>query len=564
MAISRKNRLGTANALISLLEPNGGFQPSNVVSGQRVAKSTNLTDEEANPEQFIQKSIDSTTTDLVISPAMLKALAQTDEISDLLQRLVSYIAIAPDLGSSFAYVDFLPGYSLPAEQQSKVIDDLQRHWLFIQDKLFSNSASLSLGISNLLSLWLTHGTLYIAIIREAQYQTVIDIHVQTVPLQEHKYGSDKSYWTTDNGDCQKIWEKEDIIVLDYSAINAYTVSFVASLMRTYNMFISVERTRVANAIMAAQFRSIYTVPTTGLGKIKARQKLSSVMALYKRDVRIDQHTGEVTVNGQNTYPVNTELWVSETSSGSVKIENPGDGNPQLNDTALVEYFMRKFYRHGKLPMSKYEAVDAGYLNGLADIDEDERQFKLFVQNCRSVVGKAFLKLIWRLIAVLPDYAGRDDLFNHLCMIWYNEPEHKSPSELLDGLSDIMDRINGMLDKYKTLLEKSGFNDRAVTARLNVLRVKLMRKYCPDLLEQTQEDYRAVPESESANDANEQDYNNDIDANDSMTSSDFDDWSDSQWDSEFSGPDTMGDDWSMPDYATDTDDSGFSDADWDEF
>lgn len=553
----KQYRLGKANSMISALEPGGGLQPSQAVRGKPGSiANVNLTDEEAVPEQYISGDANRLLApeSPMFNDEQLAALAATDEVEDVLERLISYIAIQPDLGSSFAYVDFKEGFDLHVVDKERILGDLQRHWSIVQSLMFKRSSSLTIGISRFISMWLTFGNLYVAIIRKQEYGEIIDIHVQTTPFREVKHRGG-SYWQTDLN--QTIFEADDMFAVDYSEINPYVRSYVASLLRTYNLWATTEHTRVANAIMAAQFRTIYTVPTAGLGKIKARQKMTSVMGLYKRDIRLDNVTGQVTINGENKYPVNTELWVAETSTGAVRADNPGDGNVQLNSMDLVEYQARKYYKKAKLPMSKWEAVDSGYLNGLSEIDEDERQFKLYIQNCRAVLAHFFLDITWRFISVLQDYAGRDDLRDNLCMNWYDEPEHKTDSELLDATNDILDKITDSVDKYKELLKASGFTERQATARINVLRIKLMRKYCPELLEQTQEDYRNVPDSE---DPNNEDTSSVDDFGSDEGTDDFGDWDDNQWDDEFSGGDDNTDDWSMPE----SDDSSFDDFDSDDW
>lgn len=554
MAFNGKRRLKQSNALISMLEPGGGFQPSQVKTGiSRRLSGQNVTDEEACPEEAISKGTVYNNEATVITPQMLEAIAATDEVSDVLERISSYIAVTPTVGTSFAYMDFVEDFRLPIAQHEATIDDMQRHWQIAQDMLFSKAASLSRGIQNFIIRWLTLGTLYIAIVRKKQKGIVIDIHVQEEPLSKRTDRYNNEYWVTDCD--QLIWEKDDIFVLSFSELNRYATSFTASVMRSYNLFRSVERTRVANAIMSAQFRSVYTVPTAGLGKVKARQKLSSVMSLYKRDIRIDDATGNITVNGENTYPVNTELWVAETSQGAVKIDNPGDGNVNLNNMDMPQYFMRKFYKRAKLPMSKYEAVDSGYLSGLSEIDEDERQFKRFITDCQSVLAKVFTGLTFRLMSGLKQYVGRDDIKQNMTMNWYAEPKHETPSEELDGENEKLSKVKDLLDNYKDTLEAAGFNERQQTARINVLRIKLMRKYCPELLEQTLEDYRNVPEEESTNDDSDDWGNDDYGDSDATGSDDdFGDWSDDDFNSNFDSNDDWDGNWS--------DDSDFSDeSDW---
>jgi hypothetical protein len=543
-----------------MLEPDNWLQPSRVITGiNSKLTGKNLTDEDACPEESLTRA-NTPDKSTIITPEMLAALAATDEISDVCRRIASYIAIVPDIGSSFAYVDLLPEFEADQQRKEQILGDVMSHWKLAQKFMFNDAISLTDGIHSFINKWLTYGKLFICIIREEDHGKPIDIHVQFQELTKMTLAGKKTVWATNYN--QKIWEQEDIFVLDWHAVDENAMSYVASIMRTYNMWTTVERTRVANAIMAAQFRSVYTVPTQGLGKTKARQKLSSVMSLYKRDIRIDPTTGATTVNGENSYPVNTELWVAETSQGSVKIDNPGDGNVQLNDTTLVEHFMRKFYKRAMLPLSKYEAVDAGYLNGLANNDEDERQFKLFRQSCRAALAKLFLAIAWRLVSVKADYVGRTEIYEALTMNWYDDPKNETPEEQLDNASDVMSKIKSAINEYDEVLSDCGFGEAQKKARLNALRVKLMRKYCPDWLEQTAEDYRNVPPEESPETDSSSGWSDDENYDDSSFESngtdDFSDYSNDDWNDEFSGGDGMGDDWSMPDEFSGSD---FGDFEW---
>ena len=539
------NRLPKANDILQSLDSGLVLQPS-IVSKGRSSRTNSIDDEDNIPEAVLDygSTIQSPTSDL--TNELLEGLAATDEIGDAIQRITSYIVIVPEIGTSFAYPQLNDSFDVEPEQRDALMTAINQHWKILEDLMFSTFSSLTIGIHEFINNWFTYGELFYGIVRDKPNGNILKIIWSTEPFLQKTDRDGSVYYDSSDG-LYHFWDVNDIISLKYTEINKFHKSYVGSLRYAYNTYKSIERTRIANAIMAAQFRSIYTVPTKGLGKIKARQRLSTVMGLYKRNINIDKSSGEVLVNGENTYPVNTELWISETSSGSVRIENPGDGNPQLNDTELVEYFFRRFYKQAKLPVSKYEAVNTGYLNGLSELDEDERQFRLAIAKHRSVLAKFFISLLWRLLEPLKEFTGRNDIRNALIFTFYDEPEHKTNEELLDGIGDRLDKVNSIIDKYTETLEKSGFGKSQILARCNVLRFKLLSKYLPDILEQTKEDYRNVPEQETSGTDDGSDFDS-FNSSDDFGESDFssafgDDWSsESGYDD---GNDSM-DDWSDDD------------------
>lgn len=552
MAKRYKHRLTQVSSIWTAFEPDGGLTASIVSTvNKRSSKYANDLEDDV-PEAIIGTSTHQQV-GVELTNEQLDAIASSDIVSDVLERICSYIAIVDTTSNSFAFADLDDHYKATnAVAREHLLESMRWHWNVVQDLLFDQYASKMLGIQNFLQAWLTYGKLYAAIIRKAKFGEIIAIRVSAEEPREITVNRE-TYWQVGNF---TIYEEDDLFELDYSQISRYYKSYIASIQRSFNFFTAIERTRIANAIMSAQFRSVYTVPTKGLGKAAARKRMSTIMALYKRDVRIDDSSGQIQVNGENSWPVNTDLWVAETGAGRVDISNPGDGNVSLNNTDLVEYFMRKFYKKAKLPMSKYEAVDTGYLSGLSEIDEDERQFKLCISAHQAVLSKFFCKLVWRLMSVLPDYAGDTEIENAMRLTFYVEPKHETPTEELDGESEKLDKIENMCDKYAETLEKCGFGDLQKQARINAMRVKLMRKYTPELLEQTIEDYRNVSKEEEAMDDNDWSSSDDF-GNDDWSSGSTDDWgssgtddfgdfSNDDWDSSFDESDNNGDDWSMPD------------------
>jgi hypothetical protein len=343
---------------------------------------------------------------------------------------------------------------------------------------------------------LTFGKIWACIVRDPKQPNEISKIVLQTTEPETKTDANgyKHIYTVDS---DLVLTGEDVILLQYTEIDVYVVSYVASLLRSFNIYRTIERTRIANAVMSATFRKVYTVPTNGLGKVKAKQRLSTIMGMYRRQVTYDDRSGEIKVNGENNYPINTEIWMAGTAAGDLRIDSGGsDAEVTLNNLDLVEYVARKFYKRAKLPMSKYEAVDAGYLSGIGELDEDERQFKLLISKFRAVIGKFFIKILWRAIEKNTDIVGdnklKDIYEKYAYLSFFDEIKSETPLEQLDNLSDALSKVEDVLDTYQKTLENAGCPENLQKGLLNALRRRLTLQYCPAIVNNKEIDMSMVP------------------------------------------------------------------------
>lgn len=531
--MAKKNRLSAPSGLLAILEPNGGLT-SDVLSFVKDKEDYHL------PEDgLVAQNIKANNKG--ISPQDLANLAAQDEISAVLKRIASYIAVQSKVTNEFSTVSLDTKYlkDKSSDITSKDTEAVKDAWTTVQKLLWTHP---QLGIHSLLIDWMTFGKLHFCIIRKAD-KSIDKITVGTTApaIQKKKLSGQKqeTYYLDQFGN--RVADKTDIVTLDWSALANNGVSYVHSLQRSFNMMRSVERSRIANAIMASQFRTVYTVPTKGLSKGQSRQRLSKIHSMWKRDIRLDDQSGSVTVNGNNAWPINTELWSSETGSGRPTADNPGDGNPDLNNTELIEYFAKKYYKQTGLPLSKYEAVDMSYLGDISEIDEDERQFKLTIAAYRLILSDVFKSLMKIVLADNKDYAGNTALFEAIIMTFNDEVIDEDLTEVIDKILMTLEKVLEVVDKFKALMEESStIKEEEQTVRLAKFRNKMIAKYCPELYQYDElVEVLAIMAGETIEDIKANAGLDDTNADEDMDSDSFDntDFNDSDASSDDSADDS---------------------------
>jgi hypothetical protein len=433
-------RLIKANSVLDKLEPSGGL----------TASAIRYTDgEDDNPDAFVQGqdgSNKSSTVALTVSREELESLAREPELISIVGRITSYVVIKPKTSSMFAsmQVDNTNSVTDNIQDVDLVNKKIQDTWSGIQKLLWSNAYNCH----NLLSDLYSFGKIYAYVLKD-NTNTVTSIEVSVQEPKESKGARGKKEFLTPSG---VVIPFENIVTVSYNSIDNHAESYLSYIRAPFRLYKVIERTRVANAIMSAQFRSIYGVPTTKLTKNKARARLSTIYSKWKRDIRLNMTTGDVTINGKTDWPVNSELWTSVTSSGAPTVTNPGDGNPALANMDIVQYFNKKFYKLSKLPISKYEAVDMSYLGDISQSDEDERQFNLFISKNREVLTEFFISIV--LTCLKGDQVIPSNCKDIMAMTFHDEVDDNKLDSELEKQTERLDKINAVVAKVREIMDLS--------------------------------------------------------------------------------------------------------------
>jgi hypothetical protein len=206
-----------------------------------------------------------------------------------------------------------------------------------------------------------------------------------------------------------------IIYISYAKGNSVSrVSYTERLIRPYNILRIIEYTRVIWSVMNASFRMKMTVPIGSRSPQKAMQSLGELMSIYKEDIRFNDESGELTVDGRPKIQFYKNYLMPSGVNGTPTIEPLTSTGPNLNDPAPLAYFFDKLAQESKIPFSRFQGPDGGsignYSNGAEGLDKEEIRFAKFITRLRSIFQDIMIKPLW--IQTVKDFPEleRDYLF----------------------------------------------------------------------------------------------------------------------------------------------------------
>ena len=206
-----------------------------------------------------------------------------------------------------------------------------------------------------------------------------------------------------------------IIYISYAKGNSVSrVSYTERLIRPYNILRIIEYTRVIWSVMNASFRMKMTVPIGSRSPQKAMQTLGELMSIYKEDIKFNDESGELTVDGRPKIQFYKNYLMPSGVNGTPTIEPLTSTGPNLNDPAPLAYFFDKLAQESKIPFSRFQGPDGGsignYSNGAEGLDKEEIRFAKFITRLRSIFQDIMIKPLW--IQTVKDFPEleRDYLF----------------------------------------------------------------------------------------------------------------------------------------------------------
>lgn len=170
-------------------------------------------------------------------------------------------------------------------------------------------------------------------------------------------------------------------------------SYLERLIRPFNLFRIVEQAQIIWTVTQASFKTLFTIPISGMNKAKGMQTLSQAMNRYREDISFNGETGELQINGKTNLPFNKEYWMPENENGKPEIETLVDNGPQLNDSDQIKYFEAKLYKMSKIPISRFdnEAQTTWFGSDATQQMRDEINFGRFVSRLRNTFVQILLK-----------------------------------------------------------------------------------------------------------------------------------------------------------------------------
>ena len=211
-----------------------------------------------------------------------------------------------------------------------------------------------------------------------------------------KYDNGKWYWIQYKGVMGKERKLLDsqVIYLSYQETRISSrQSYLERLIRPFNIYRIIEQAQIIWTVTNSQYKMKFTIPTTGMNKILAKQTLASAMQQYREDVNFVGETGELKINGKTNLPFNKEYWLASSDSGTPEIESIGGDGPELSDNDQLKYFRNQLYKISKIPLSRFdqESGETWFGTDASSVARTEIDFGRFVARLRNQFSQVILK-----------------------------------------------------------------------------------------------------------------------------------------------------------------------------
>ena len=212
-------------------------------------------------------------------------------------------------------------------------------------------------------------------------------------------------------------------------------SYLERLIRPFNIYRIVEQAQVIWTVTQSSFKTMFTIPISGMNKAKGMQTLSQAMNRYKEDISFNTVTGELQVNGKMNMPFNKEYWMPENENGKPEIETLVDSGPQLNDSDQLKYFEEKLFKMSKIPSSRFDKDAQSTWFGTDPTQQlrEEINFGRFVTRLRNVFAEIMLKpLRIQLALQIPDIKNDKRILDSISLRFnsYNQFEEMANIEIM--------------------------------------------------------------------------------------------------------------------------------------
>jgi len=217
-------------------------------------------------------------------------------------------------------------------------------------------------------------------------------------------GNEYRVWIQFRGDSEKQRELVDgnIIYISWARGNFISrLSYVERLVRAFNMLRTMENSRIIWNVINSQYRMKMIVPIGTQSEVKARTRLSELRGMYKEDITIDYHSGEVTINGTPNFSFAKQyIFPSKEGGGQVDIDSFAPQGYDLSGTMALDYFWKRFIIETKVPKDRFSSTgDEGtsgsnWTTGGEGIAREEIRFGYFINRIRSILQEMLMKPTW--------------------------------------------------------------------------------------------------------------------------------------------------------------------------
>lgn len=233
------------------------------------------------------------------------------------------------------------------------------------------------------------------------------------------------------------------------------LSYLERLFRSFNLLRMMENTRVIWNLMNSTYRLKITVP---VGNIRSKQAMAqtigNVRSMFKEEIRLDQNSGELMVNGTANIQFFKNYIMPTKGGESPEVTVLSPEGPDLSDLNQVKYYYDKLKVDSKIPFQRWSREEGGggtTIFGPEGVEREEIRFGTFINRLQSIYQEIIIKPLYIQTCLdKPEFIG-DELFKTNIGIIF---ERNNLFKLLKDI-DVKTRVLTFISAMKEYKEDDG-------------------------------------------------------------------------------------------------------------
>lgn len=333
----------------------------------------------------------------------LRKLAVQPELEDILDTMTNE-SIVYDSDYTYFCEPFIEPQelkSLKVSVRDEIQESMSKHF-----RTFYKMLDWKYHAWDLFKRWLVEGILAWEIVWDSleNPKKIIGLVPIDPATLTKKFNNNKWYWVQYKGmqGKERTLLDSQVIYIAYQETNSIDrTSYLERLIRPFNIYRIIEQAQLIWTITNASYKMKFTIPVKGMNKAMGSQTLNAAMAHYREDIKFQQDTGELLINGQSNMPFNKEYWMPESDSGSPEIETLGGDGPELADNDQLKFFKNQLYKISKIPLSRFdqESGETWFGADPTSVARTEIDFGRFVTRLRNIFSQIMIKPLQLQLAV---------------------------------------------------------------------------------------------------------------------------------------------------------------------
>ena len=353
----------------------------------------------------------------------LNRMAGHREISKFLE-IITDEAIVYDDRNFFAEPDIEPLQDLSEDIRDEVKEALIDNYNFIYTNVFDFKES-TVGwrffkqflIDGLLAFELVYNKANNRIIKAIPLDPAY-----LVPSYSMIDGKTTRIWVLYPNDEQLRRELPDTHVVYISHAKSMTsseISYSQTLIRSFNIYRTIENTSIIWTIMNSSYRMKTIVPVAG-GRAKNEEQIGQIIAKFREEIIVDDDSGEVFVDGRPSLNLFRNYALASKNGQSTTIETMKFEGYDMSNSDTLKYWRDKLWEDSQIPFVRLQRdSSAVYGENVEGFQRDELRFGKFINRLRSDFQEILSKVLWLQMCLDYPALSEDEYFKSKISIKFN-------------------------------------------------------------------------------------------------------------------------------------------------